>query len=149
MYQISILRRLLVSICWRKSRFVRAFQPPAPIWIQHPGIQTKDPLEVTYKDKNNTVHTSRCKPQTPFEVTYKHQNNTVHTSGANQKPPSNVPTKIRTTQCTHQYIACRSHLPLNTTATTTTTTTPYLKMQACTMEPCVFLQMGSRMKLFI
>jgi hypothetical protein len=44
MYQISILRRQLVSICWRKSRFVRAFQPPAPIWIQHPGIQTKNPL---------------------------------------------------------------------------------------------------------
>jgi hypothetical protein len=44
MYQILILRRLLASICWRKSRVVRAFQPPAPMWIQHPGIQTKNPL---------------------------------------------------------------------------------------------------------
>jgi hypothetical protein len=79
MYQISILRRLLVSICWRKSRFGRAFQPPAPRWIQHPRIQTKNPSEVTYKD----------------------QNNTAHTSGANHIPPSKLLTKIRTTQCTH------------------------------------------------
>ncbi len=49
--------------------------------------------------------TLASKPKTPSEVTYKDQNNTVHTSGANHKPPSKLLTKIRTTQCTHQYIA--------------------------------------------
>ncbi len=44
MYRISILRLLLVSTCWSKSGFVTAFQPPAPIWIQQPCIQTKNPL---------------------------------------------------------------------------------------------------------
>jgi hypothetical protein len=39
--------------------------------------------------------------KTPSEVTYKDQNNTAHTSGANHKPPSKLLTKIRTTQCTH------------------------------------------------
>jgi hypothetical protein len=41
------------------------------------------------------------KPKTPSEVTYKNQNNTAHTSGANHKHPSKLLTKIRTTQCTH------------------------------------------------
>jgi hypothetical protein len=105
MYQISILRRLLLlSVCWRRSRFVRAFQPPAPIRIQHPGIQTEIPLRSYLQRSEQTW----CKPQTPFEVTYKDQNNTVHTPGANHKPPSTLLTKIRTTLCTHQYIACRS-----------------------------------------
>jgi len=45
--------------------------------------------------------TLTSKPKTPSEVTYKDQNNTAHTSGANHKPPSKLLTKIRTTQCTH------------------------------------------------
>jgi hypothetical protein len=48
-----------------------------------------------------TVSTLASKPKTPSEVTYKDQNNTAHTSGANHKPPSKLLTKIRTTQCTH------------------------------------------------
>jgi hypothetical protein len=45
--------------------------------------------------------TLASKPKTPSEVTYKDQNNTAHTSGANHIPPSKLLTKIRTTQCTH------------------------------------------------
>jgi hypothetical protein len=78
-YQISILRRLLVSNCWRKSRFGRAFQPPAPIWIQHPGIQTKSPLRsYLQRSEQHSAHIW-CKPQSPFDVSYKDQNNTQFT----------------------------------------------------------------------
>jgi hypothetical protein len=45
--------------------------------------------------------TLTSKPKTPSEVTYKDPNNTAHTSGANHKPPSKLLTKIRTTQCTY------------------------------------------------
>jgi hypothetical protein len=102
MYQISILRRLLVSICWRKSRFGRAFQPPAPIWIQHPDIQTKKPppkllTKIRTTQRTHLVQTTNplrsylqrseqhsahiwCIPKPPFEVTDKDQKNVVHTS---------------------------------------------------------------------
>ncbi len=45
--------------------------------------------------------TLASKPKAPSEVTYKDQNNTAHTSGANHKAPSMLLTKIRTTQFIH------------------------------------------------
>ncbi len=90
-YQISILRRLLVSICWRKSRLE--------------GHSNRQHL--------SEFSTLASKPKTLSEVTYKDQNNTAHTSGANHKAPSMLVTKIRTTHSSH--IWCKPITPFEVT----------------------------------